>query len=175
MTAEFPWTSVGVATGYRGNPRISAPGFPRQFFKAHGTSTANAKVVATARAAVLFGANSVVPTIAAHGSPRRKLPWLFSRLSAAIATATRQSPRNSAEVRGKCQGSFRGRPTAEIFTTAIRGRGPLPRQSSNTRQIPRKFVEVRGNCHGSFRGRPTAAIFRAIRRRPRPWRQQRPR
>ena len=44
MTAEFPWISVGVATDYRGNPRVftaSATG--------HGTSAANATVVATAR------------------------------------------------------------------------------------------------------------------------------
>ena len=54
MTAELPWTSAGVATGYRGNPRVS---------------TATATVVATARAAVLSVANSVVPIVATYGRP----------------------------------------------------------------------------------------------------------
>ena len=116
MTAAFPWTSVGVTTGYRGNPRVFAA-----IATAHGTSTANAMVWATARAAVLSAANSVVLTRATHGSsqqlPRqRKLPFQFPRPSAAIATVTRQSPRN-------------------------RGR---------TRQLPRQFPRTsnRSNFHG---------------------------
>ena len=71
MTAELPWTSVGVATGYRGNPRVST-----ESATAHGTSTANAMVMATARAAVLSAANFVVSTMATHGSPRQ-LPRQF--------------------------------------------------------------------------------------------------
>ena len=66
MTATFPWASVGVDTGYRGNPRVSTARAT-----AHDASTANATVVATARAAVLSVANSVVPTMATHGSPRQ--------------------------------------------------------------------------------------------------------
>ena len=68
MTAELPWTFAGVAvaTGYRGNPRVSTASAT-----AHGTSTANAAVVATARAAVLSMANSVVPAMATGGNPRQ--------------------------------------------------------------------------------------------------------
>ena len=132
MTAELPWTSVGVATGYRGNRRVFTASAT-----AHGTSTANATLVATARAAVLPVATSVVPTMATHGSPRqlprhfpRKLRRRFPRPSAAIATVTHQFPRNSAEVRGNCHGSFRGRPNA-VISTVIRGRPrPSPRKSS---------------------------------------------
>ena len=64
MTAELPWTSVGVAKGYRGNSQVSTASAT-----AHGTSTANATVVFTACAAVLSVANSVVPTMATHGCP----------------------------------------------------------------------------------------------------------
>ena len=66
MTAALPWTSVSVATGYHGNPRVSTARAT-----AHGASTANVTFVATARAAVLSVANSVVPTMATHGSPRQ--------------------------------------------------------------------------------------------------------
>ena len=66
MTAALPWTSVGVATGYRGNPRVSTAKA-----MAYGASTANDTVVATARAACLSVANSVVPTMVTHGSPRQ--------------------------------------------------------------------------------------------------------
>ena len=75
MTAALPWTSVGVATGYRGNPRVSTARAT-----AHGASTANATVVTTARATVRSEANSVAPTMATHGSPRR-LPRQFPQMS----------------------------------------------------------------------------------------------
>ena len=65
MTAAFPWTSLGVATGYRGNPRVS-----KARATAHGAFTANATVVAEARAAGLSMTNSVVPTMATHRIPR---------------------------------------------------------------------------------------------------------
>ena len=113
MTAELPWTSVSVATGYRRNLRVSTASA-----MAHGTSTANATDEATARAVVLSVAKSVVPIMATHGSPRQ-LPRQFPRPSAAIATETRQSPQKFAEVHGNCHGSFRGRPTAA--KTTIRG------------------------------------------------------
>ena len=107
-------------------------------------------------AAVLSVANSVVPTMATHGNSR-KLPWQFPRPSAAIATVTRQSPRTSAEVRGNCYGSFRGRSIEATFT-AIRGYPrPLLRRSSDTRQLPPKYVGVRcycrSTCRGSVRGK----------------------
>ena len=90
MTAELPWTSVGVAKGYRGNSQVStasatahgtstanatvvftacAAVLSTASATAHGTSTANATVVFTACAAVLSVANSVVPTMATHGCP----------------------------------------------------------------------------------------------------------
>ena len=56
----------GVATGYRGNLRVSTASAT-----ARGTSTANATVVATAHAAVLSGTNPVVPTMATHAFPRQ--------------------------------------------------------------------------------------------------------
>ena len=61
MTAALPWIFVGAVTGYRGNPRVSTASAT-----AHGASTVNATVVATARAAILSVANSVVITIATH-------------------------------------------------------------------------------------------------------------
>ena len=87
MTAALPWTYVGAAKGYRGNPRV-----PAARATPHGASTANATVVATARAVVLSVENSVVPTMATHGSPR-KLPLQFRRRkTTAISTAFRGHP-----------------------------------------------------------------------------------
>ena len=79
MNPELPWTSVGVATGYRGNPYRGNPRISTASATAYETSTANATaVVATARAAVLPVANSVYQ------------PWQPS------------------EVRGKFHDTFRG-------------------------------------------------------------------
>ena len=118
MTAKFPWTSMGVATDYRGNPRVSTANAT-----AHGTFTTNAMAVAKARVAVLSEANSCVPIMATDGSRRQlprkfrwKLPSQFPRPFAAIATVTRPSPRKSADVRGNCHSTSRGRPTAAIST-----------------------------------------------------------
>ena len=77
MTAALPWTSVVVATGYRGNPRFSTTRAT-----AHGGPSA---------------ANSVVPTMATHGSPR------------------------------KFHGNFRGRPTTATPTAVRGHSRPLPR------------------------------------------------
>ena len=108
MTAEIPWTPVSVATGYRGNPRVSTAGAT-----AHGTSTVKTTVVATTRGTVLSVAKSAVPTIATHGSLRH-LPRKrgnhhgIQRSSTEIATAvfagvqTQQFPRQSAAVRDHC-------------------------------------------------------------------------
>ena len=86
------------------------------------------------RHVVLSVANSVVPTTATHGNPR-KLPWQFLQPSAAIATATRQSPRKPAEVRGNCHGNFRGRSIEAIFTAIrVHCHGDPP---------------IRGDFHGS--------------------------
>ena len=102
MTAENPWTSLGVATGDRRNLQVSTASA-----MAHGTSTANATVAATARALVLSVANSVVPTMATLGSPRqlprqfprklprkiRGLPWVLQKATVGICGFPRQMPR----------------------------------------------------------------------------------
>ena len=81
-------TSVGVAAGYRGYPRVSTASAT-----AHSTSTENAAVVAKARAEVPSVAHSVVLPMATHGSQWQLAaspdvqPQQFPRPSAAIATA----------------------------------------------------------------------------------------
>ena len=66
MTVALPWSSVGLATGYRGIRGFPLQGSPLS--TVHGASTASAAVVTMARAAVLSVATSVVPTMATHGS-----------------------------------------------------------------------------------------------------------
>ena len=102
MTAKFPWTSMGVATDNRGNPRVSTANAT-----AHGTFTTNDMAVAKARVAVLSEANSCVPTMATDGSRRQlprkfrwKLPGLFPKAicgrchgNAAITKEVRGRPR----------------------------------------------------------------------------------
>ena len=140
-SVNFPWVLPRATVGI--------DRFPRQVPQLMATSTANATVLATARAADLSVAHSVVPTMATNGFPRqfprqfpRKLPWLFPWPSATIATATLQSPRTSAEARGNCHGSFCGRPTAAI-STAIRGRPrPLPRYFSDSDTKYLKFPTI---------------------------------
>ena len=184
MTAALPWTSVGVATGHRGNPWISTARTAT-----HGASTANVTVVATARAAVLSVANSVVPSMATHGNPRQ-LPRQFLRTSihsnfhgyprpsAAIATETLRYAANTTEAPGKRLGSFRGRQTAAIFKAILGYPRPLPRDSSDTQQLPRKSTTIprrfppmsnhsnfhgnppiRENCHGRPRQFPELFIW----------------
>ena len=163
MTAELPWTSVGVATDYSGNARVltaSATG--------HGTSTANVTVVAMAR-----GRGSVRGKLRRtnHGKPRK---------STAIATATAVSAETavtiSTAIRGHCHGNaaiteFRGSPWQ------------LPRQFSRTfnpssfHGHPRPSTEtavaistaIRGHCHGN------AAITTEVRGSPRQLPRQFPR
>ena len=149
MTAALPWTSVGVAKGYRGNPRVS----PARA-TAHGASTANATVVATARAAVLFVTNSVVPTMATQGSPRQ-LQRQFPRTSnhsnfhghprplPRQSSDTRQWPRKSAAVA-----------TAIPRTSNHSNFHGHPRQSSDTRQLPRKSTAIATEISMAFRGHP---------------------
>ena len=152
MTAELPWTSVGAAADNRGNPRVSTVSAT-----AHGTSTANVTVVATARATVLSVANSGVSTMETDGSPRqlpwqfpRKPLWQFPRTSATIVTATRQSPWQSAEVRGNGHGFF-----ANVQTTQ------LPRPSAAVRGHCRGNPPIIGDYHGSPRKSVAIATARA--------------
>ena len=139
MTPGLPWTSVGVATGYRGNWRVST-----ERATVHGASTANATVVATARATVLSVANSVVLAMPTNGRPRRlprQLPRTLNhsyihghlRPSAAIATAILRYTAVITEIRGNCHGNFRGRQTTKL-STAIHGNSP-----------------IQGNCHRKTR------------------------
>ena len=173
MTAELPWTSVRVATGYRGNPRVSTASAT-----AHGLFTTNIAVVATARAAVFSVANSVVSTMETHGSSRqlppqfsRKLRWKRPRPPAAIATATRQSPRTSAEIvaadvqpkrfprpsetaRGHCHGNppIRGEHHGISRNSAAIATARAAILSVTNSVVPTMPTAVRGNCHGSFHG-----------------------
>ena len=171
MTTALPWTSVGVATGYRGNRRVSTARAT-----AHGASTADCHGCGhgTCRGSVrgkLRGTN--------HGNPRK---------SAAISTAIsadvkpQQFPRPSAATRGHCHGNppilgnYHESPRQlprQFPRTSIHIRGhprPLPRQSSDTRQLPRKSAAIataisadvkpqkfprpsaaiRGHCHGNL-------------------------
>ena len=121
-------------------------------------------------AAVLSVANSVVSTTVTHGN-LRILPLQFPRPSAAIATATRQSPPKSAEVRGNCHRSFRGR-SIEAISTAIRNHPrPLPQRSSDTRRLPRKHVGVRSYGHSTCRDSIRGKLRRTnhAHSRPGPW------
>ena len=152
MTAALPWTSMGVATDYRGNPRVSTARAT-----AHGASTAHATVVATARAAVLSVANSVVPTMATHGSPRQ-LPRQFPRTSnhsnfdghpqplPRQSSDTRQIPRKSAA-------------TATAISADVKPQ-QFPRPSAAILRHPGIVTQVHGNCHSNFYGilRPSVAI-----------------
>ena len=130
MAAELPWASVTIVTGYRGKPLVST---------APGTSTANATVVATACAAVFLLQTPSYQRWQRTGVRDNCHGWQFPRLSAAIATATKQLPRKSADVLGNCHSSNRGRPTAAI-STVIRGRlRSLPRQSGNPQRVKHKI------------------------------------
>ena len=109
--------------------------FPRQVPRVMYLSfTANATVVVTARAAILSVANFIGTY---HGNPRTSVA--MSRISTAIATAMRQSPRKPAVI-------------AAAFSSDVQ-----------QKQFPRPSTEVLGNYHRSFRGRPTETISTAIR------------
>ena len=161
MTAELPRTSTGVATGYRGIRRI--PRVSTASAMAHDTSTVNATVVSTTRAAAPSVANFVVPSMATHGSPPH-LPRRFrgncrgnfrgrSRPLPRRRDNHHERPRKSAAISTAVSLEFSGIPNATI-STVIRGRPrPLPWQISDARRIPRTSAEVRGECHGCFRGR----------------------
>ena len=136
-----PMISLGVATAYRRSPRVS---------------TANPTMVVTARAAVLSVANCVARNTATHVSPRqlprhfpRNLPWQFSRLSAAIATATRQLPRNSAGKR----------------KSAATGMGESA--DAKPRHFPRPFAAARQSAAMATSIFRQAAIATQVRGRPR--------
>ena len=99
MTATLPWTSVGVATGYRGNPRVSTARAT-----AHGAFTANATVGhGTCRGSVSGKLRGTK-----HGNPRKSAaiataisadvkPQQFPRPSAVVLD-TRQLPRKSTAI-----------------------------------------------------------------------------
>ena len=152
MTAALPWTSMGVATDYRGNPRVSTARAT-----AHGASTAHATVVATARAAVLSVANSVVPTMATHGRPRQ-LPRQFPRTS------------NHSNFHGHPQQLSRHssdtwqlpRKSAAIATAILADVKPqqFPRPPAVILRYAAIATDVHGNCHSNFHGIPqlSAAI-----------------
>ena len=145
-----------------------------------GNSTATVTVVATARAAVLSLANSFVPTMATHGSPRqlprqfpRKMPWFHGhpqslprerdnhhgspQTSAAIATAgfadiqPQQVPRISVAVRSRCHGNPPIRGDYHGKLAAIAAKRATVLSVAYS-VVPTMPTEVRGNFHGSLRG-----------------------
>ena len=110
-----------------------------------------------ARAAVLSMANSVVPTMATHGSPRQ-LPRQCPRTSnhsnfhghprplPRLSSDTRQLPRKSAEIA-----------TSTAISTAICGHchGNPPicgNYDASPRQLPRQFPQT--SNHSNFHGHP---------------------
>ena len=145
MTTELPWTSVGVATCYRGKPLVSTASAT-----AHDTSTANATIVATARAAVLSVANSVVLTMETYGSP-----WQFPRLSTAIRPLPRQ------------RGNHHG------FPRQLLGQFPRTSNRSNFHRHPRPSAaiatEVRGYCHSTRRALVGGKLRRTNHAHGGPW------
>ena len=100
MTVGLPWSSVGLSTSYRGNPRVPRQG-PRLSI-VHGASTESATVVAMRRAAVLSVATSVVPTTATHGSTTATATAYSMATSIAVGVAVGLSvvPRPAAVSRG---------------------------------------------------------------------------
>ena len=158
ITATLPWTSVGVTTGYRGNPRV---------FTAKVTAHALARQIPRLwpRHVPRFcpWQTPRVSTMATHGSTRqlpRQFPRTsnhshsFPRPSAAIATATLRYTVITTEGRGNCHDNFRGRQTTAI-STAIRG---------NCHGNP----PIRGNCHGSPWQFPRTSIHSNFHTIPRP-------
>ena len=151
MTAALAWTSVGIATGYRGNTRVSTARA-----MAHGASTAcHGCGLGTCRGSVRGKLR-----VTNHGNPRKSAaiataisadaePQQFSRPSAAIATAILRYAAITTEDCGNCHGIFRGSQTIAI-STAIRGNPPI---HGNCHESP-------GNCHSKFHGipRPSTAI-----------------
>ena len=120
MTAELPWTSVGVGTDYR-----ELRGFSRQVPRVMALPRQMPRCWPRHVAAVLSVAHSVVPTMATHGNSW-KMPRQFPRPSAAIATATRQSPRKSVAI-------------ARAVSADVQ---------SNSETISRPSAAIRVHCHG---------------------------
>ena len=150
---------MGVPTDYRGNPQVFTASATD-----HGTSAANATVVATARSRGSFRGELRRTN---HENPRNS-----AETDMAISTAIRGHCHGNAaittEVCGNCHGCFRGR-SFEAISTAIRDRPrPLPRQSSDTRPLPRKSVGVRGYCHSTCRGSVGGKLRRTNRAHGRP-------
>ena len=85
VTVGLPWSSVGLSTSYRGNPRVPRQG-PRLSI-VHGASTESATVVAMRRAAVLSVATSVGPAMAIHGSTTATTTVYSMVTSTSIAAA----------------------------------------------------------------------------------------
>ena len=164
MTAEFPWNSVSVASGYRRNPRVSTASAT-----AHGTSTVNATVVATARHVPLFcpwqlrrtnhdflrncrgnfdGHPRPLPRQRGnhHGSPRK-----FAAIAMAVSmdVQPQQLPRPSTAVRGHCHGNhpMRGKYHGIPQKSAAIATAVSP--NVQPQQFPWPSAAVRGHCHGN--------------------------
>ena len=161
----LPWKSAGS----RQLPRVMA--LPRQMPRLWPRHVAT----------VLSVADSIVSTMATHGNPR-KLQWQFPRPSAAIVTATRQSPWKSmaiatavsADVQSKqfprpsvrvhcngnrpIRGDFHGSlwESAAIATARAAvlsvANSAVPIMPTATAVRPRGSESCRGYCRGDCRG-----------------------
>ena len=171
MTAALAWTSVGIATGYRGNTRVSTARA-----MAHGASTAcHGCGLGTCRGSVRGKLR-----VTNHGNPRKSAaiataisadaePQQFSRPSAAIATAILRYAAMATEVRGSCHGNSTdvkpqqfSRPSAAILRyTAIATKVPAIATANSTafrghpRQLNYNVNRRQFTCnHGSCNGNP---------------------
>ena len=145
MTAALPWTSAGVDTSYRGNPRVSTARATT-----HGASTANATVVATARAAVLSVARN--PWYQ-HGNARKSaaIARQFPRTSNGHprplprpSSDTRQLPRKSAAI-------------AAAISADVKPQ-QFPRPSAVILRYKANAAEIHGNCHSILHGIPRPSM-----------------
>ena len=155
MTAEFPWTSVGVATGHRGNSRVSttsatAHGVHGSCHRCdHGTCRGSVRGKLRRandgnpqKSAVIATAVSVAKSTAIRGHYHG---------NAAITTEFRGNPRQFSRQfpRTPNRSNFHGHywwPSAAIATA----RAVVLSVANSV--VPTMPTEVRGNCHCSFRG-----------------------
>ena len=157
MTVALPWSSVGLATGYRGNPRVSTA--RATAFHVHGASTASATVGyghGTCRGSVHDNLRGTC-----HGKPRKYHGNCHGIFHGHLHVICRGNPRQSTAKATAFPGNCHGNPpTASAMT--IRGNchgtpRQLPQQFPRTsihcnfHGKPRHSAAIRGNCHGNFR------------------------
>ena len=133
VTVALAWSSVALATGYHGNPRVSTASATA--FQCTGASTASATVAAMRRAAAMSMATSVGPAMATHGRTTATATVYY------MATSTS----NTAAMHGNQRRMLQQFPHSTASAKAIFTGGYL-------RQITRQTTAFRSDCHGNFRG-----------------------